>query len=97
MSTSAPMPEDERRAAAELERLGNELSRRGLRVTLAPEGTDLVLEVINPRPYAMRAVRVVWSGDSFSWASGGRLPKGGELAGAVETVTAALCRRSPVT
>ena len=92
-----PSPEDSGRAVTELERLGEELGRRGLRVTLAPEGAMLVLEVINPRPYAMRTVRVTWSDGSFTWASGERLPGGGELRGAVETVTAALHRRSPVT
>lgn len=91
-----PMSQDGRHAAAELERLGEELSRRGLRVTLAPEGAAVVLEVINPRPYDMRTVRVTWSGGSFTWVSGEPLPRGGELRGAVETVTAALHRRSPV-
>lgn len=56
----------------------------------------LVLEVINPRPYAMRAVRVTWTDGSFAWASGERLPGGGELRDAVDTVTAALHRRNRV-
>jgi hypothetical protein len=86
--------DDNTGAAAELERLGEELSRRGLRVTLAPEGTDLVLEVINPRPYNMRAVRLIWSGAAFCWVSGEPLPNGADLPGAVETVTGALHRRS---
>jgi hypothetical protein len=80
-------------AAAELERLGDELSRRGLRVTLAPEDDTLVLEVINPRPYDRRAVRVTWSDGAFLWASGERLPSG-DLASAVEAVSGAVHRRS---
>jgi hypothetical protein len=81
------------RAANQLERLGEELGRRGLRVTLAPEGADLVLEVINPRPYDMRTVRIIWAQGSFWWASGERMPCGGDLPEAADLVTIALQQR----
>lgn len=79
----------------DLEQLAEELSRRDLRVTLAPDsGNELVLEVINSRPdfmgAAVRAGRVYWHDGAFWWsclAEPERLP---DVARAVERITTSL-------
>ncbi len=87
--------EPEADGLSEIEQLSDELSRRDLHVTLAPDGNnDLMLEVINSRldftGAAVRAGRVYWRDGAFWWsrlAEPERLPN---ITSAVERITASL-------
>ena len=78
----------------DLEQLAEELSRRDLRVTLAPDsGNELVLEVINSRLNligAVRAGRVYWRDGAFWWSRLAELERLPDITSAVERITASL-------
>jgi len=87
-----------------LERLGEELGRRDLRVTLAPapfwrgaasdgelvleSGEELILEVINARVPAMQGRRIRWADGAFWWQWEERIDS--SVSGAADIVSAAL-------
>lgn len=54
---------------SELEQLGDELSRRGMHVTLAPasDTDEPLLEVINPHVPGLRGRRIRWADGVFWW------------------------------
>jgi len=81
-------------AGSELEQLGDELSRRGLKTMLGPQPDGaLALDVIRTAydPRWSRAGRVHWSGGWFRWANGWPITR--DLAGAADLIAGTLSAR----
>lgn len=73
--STAPGHEEKGDSTVELEQLGNELSRRGLRTTLAPDDNDRpVLEVTRRATTGIGVTAVhVWRQGGVFWWEGGTL------------------------